>query len=83
MTGICPEWLTRHLRGVKRPFLRRGVAQSGSALEWGSRGRRFKSSRPDQIKTRGYDKYCNPLFFAFFVIGTQNGTLFDPSNMPL
>ena len=27
----------------------RGVAQSGSALEWGSRGRKFKSSRPDQI----------------------------------
>ena len=27
----------------------RGVAQSGSALDWGSSGRRFKSSRPDQI----------------------------------
>jgi hypothetical protein len=26
---------------------RRGVAQSGSALEWGSSGRRFKSVRPD------------------------------------
>ncbi len=25
----------------------RGVAQTGSALEWGSRGRWFKSSRPD------------------------------------
>jgi hypothetical protein len=25
----------------------RGVAQSGSALEWGSRGRWFESSRPD------------------------------------
>ena len=25
----------------------RGVAQSGSVLEWGSRGRRFKSVRPD------------------------------------
>jgi hypothetical protein len=24
-----------------------GVAQLGSALEWGSRGRRFKSSHPD------------------------------------
>ena len=29
-------------------FLRRDVAQSGSALEWGSRGRRFKSFHPDQ-----------------------------------
>jgi hypothetical protein len=28
-----------------------GVAQLGSALEWGSRGRRFKSSHPDQKKT--------------------------------
>ncbi len=27
-----------------------GVAQFGSVLEWGSRGRRFKSSHPDQIK---------------------------------
>ena len=25
----------------------RGVAQSGSALEWGSSGPRFKSARPD------------------------------------
>ncbi len=29
----------------------RGVAQPGSALEWGSRGRRFKSSRPDQLQS--------------------------------
>src|SRR3989304_9481221 len=27
----------------------RGVAQSGSAPEWGSGGRWFKSSRPDQV----------------------------------
>ena len=26
----------------------RGVAQSGSALQWGCRGRRFESFRPDQ-----------------------------------
>ena len=30
-------------------FLRRDVAQSGSALEWGSRGRRFKSFHPDHF----------------------------------
>ena len=29
----------------------RGVAQSGSALEWGSSGRRFKSSRPDFLRS--------------------------------
>ena len=29
---------------------RRGVAQPGSAPQWGCGGRRFKSSRPDQFK---------------------------------
>lgn len=29
--------------------LSRGVAQLGSALAWGARGRRFKSFRPDQL----------------------------------
>jgi hypothetical protein len=28
-------------------FAHRGVAQTGSALVWGTSGRRFKSSRPD------------------------------------
>ncbi len=28
----------------------RSVAQSGSALEWGSRGRWFKSSRSDTVE---------------------------------
>lgn len=28
-------------------YLDRSVAQSGSALDWGSRGRRFKSCRSD------------------------------------
>ena len=27
----------------------RGVAQPGSALAWGARGRGFKSRRPDQV----------------------------------
>ncbi len=31
----------------------RGVAQAGSALDWGSRGRRFKSCRPDFGKSLG------------------------------
>jgi hypothetical protein len=30
----------------------RGVAQFGSALAWGARGRRFKSFRPDQLNQR-------------------------------
>jgi hypothetical protein len=31
-------------------MIQRGVAQPGSALVWGTSGRRFKSSRPDQTK---------------------------------
>ena len=44
------------MRALRNPFLlvadhlsSRDVAQPGSALAWGARGRRFKSSRPDQI----------------------------------
>src|SRR5262249_40268954 len=36
-------------RWARTMRLGRGVAQPGSALDWGSRGRWFKSSRPDQI----------------------------------
>ena len=31
---------------------RRGVAQPGSAFVWGTKGRWFKSSRPDQKQGR-------------------------------
>ena len=34
----------------------RDVAQFGSALDWGSRGRRFKSGRPDGFFERLYPK---------------------------
>ncbi len=41
-------------RGSTRPYFFpvRGVAQPGSALAWGARGREFKSRRPDQIKQK-------------------------------
>ena len=32
-----------------------GVAQFGSVLEWGSRGRGFKSSHPDQYRIVNQD----------------------------
>jgi hypothetical protein len=32
---------------MMKPESRRGVAQLGSALVWGTRGRRFESCRPD------------------------------------
>ena len=34
----------------------RDVAQFGSALDWGSRGRRFKSCRPDQNTQTGLEQ---------------------------
>ena len=44
-------------RGVRRALLdfrirSRGMAQSGSALDWGSRGHRFKSCCPDHLNDR-------------------------------
>ncbi len=39
----------------------RGVAQPGSALDWGSSGRRFKSCRPDQLQKKLPDRR---LFFC-------------------
>ena len=38
----------------------RGVAQPGSAPEWGSGGRRFKSSRPDQSPNESFDILPGP-----------------------
>jgi hypothetical protein len=40
--GCASPWVESFEKGQVR-----GVAQSGSALDWGSRGRRFESGRPD------------------------------------
>ena len=37
----------------------RGVAQIGSVLEWGSRGRRFKSGRPDLTHRPDHTAWTN------------------------
>src|SRR5437899_12083534 len=37
----------------KQYSLQRAVAQLGSALEWGSRGRGFKSRRPEKFLSHG------------------------------
>lgn len=34
----------------------RDVAQSGSVLVWGARGRKFKSCHPDRLKMKGLNK---------------------------
>ncbi len=38
------------------------MAQPGSALAWGARGRKFESCRPDQLLTRGEGKDVGPDF---------------------
>ena len=38
--------------GALRHYILRGVAQPGSALEWGSSGPRFESGRPDCQHTK-------------------------------
>ena len=46
----------------------RGVAQSGSALEWGSSGRTFKSSRPDrdsQLSSQSWLLFFRPATLYF------------------
>ena len=41
---------------------RRAVAQLGSALDWGSRGRRFKSGQPDPTNPLGTGGLsCSPV----------------------
>ena len=43
----------------------RGVAQPGSALAWGARGRRFESFRSDHLnKSRTYVKTGSPFFMS-------------------
>ena len=42
-----------------------GVAQFGSALEWGSRGRRFDSCHSDQKETTIFDRKLSFLFVLF------------------
>src|SRR5690606_10620973 len=42
----------------------RGVAQPGSALAWGARGREFESRRPDQHFKGLQLNCCKPLFIS-------------------
>ena len=51
---------------------RLGVAQFGSVLEWGSRGRKFESSHPDQTKSLnlyGLGIFC---FLSYAVVGKKH-----------
>ena len=42
------------------------MAQFGSALDWGSRGRRFKSCQPDQLIRAGQKVKLLACFFRFY-----------------
>src|SRR5437588_5859889 len=61
-------------RSGKQYSLQRAVAQLGSALEWGSRGRGFKSRRPDW--------YCEGCFmFTFFGARRPVAAILVPARM--
>ena len=49
------------------------MAQLGSALDWGSRGRRFKSCRPDHI-VAGRRGFRRLLRSPFWIFGSQTGS---------
>ena len=49
----------------------RAVAQFGSALDWGSRGRRFKSCQPDHVMSRDTVDGC--LGTSFHLLGSFGG----------
>ena len=57
-----PRALT-YLR-ASEAFPHRGVAQPGSAPEWGSGGREFESRRPDWLRDGPVDSYGRAVFFA-------------------
>ena len=49
-------------------YASRDVAQLGSALPWGGRGREFKSHRSDQNDEKKRENYLLSRFFLFFLI---------------
>lgn len=46
----------------------RAVAQLGSALDWGSRGREFKSRQPDRVKHLVRWQICLSKYFCFMIV---------------
>lgn len=54
----------------------RGVAQTGSALAWGARGRRFKSGRPDHChNNKNKDVIMLSWVLLFLVVALVAGLL--------
>jgi hypothetical protein len=46
----------------------RAVAQLGSALDWGSRGREFKSRQPDRVKCLVRRQIYLSKYFCFMIV---------------
>ncbi len=63
------------IRGRIRDNICRGVAQSGSALGSGPRGRRFKSCRPDDAN-KPPQRWCG--FFDFCLLTKDEFWIFSP-----
>ncbi len=82
MSTLCDEGLpTRMLVGIRwfRHTVGRSVAQPGSALASGARGREFESPRSDQCLFNGLAAYgCAVLNFALGVILNFTPILFAP-----
>src|SRR5215217_4098673 len=57
----------------------RGVAQSGSAPEWGSGGRWFESSRPDQFVKSEAAHVATAHVRRFCIISMQRARLEHPN----
>ena len=55
--------------------LSRAVAQLGSALDWGSRGRKFKSCQPDVSKPWNYAEVAGSRAFSFSAVALWLCTL--------
>src|SRR5439155_9048765 len=50
---------------------KRAVAQLGSALEWGSRGRGFKSRRPEFVETEATRRSVLPCSMSMFSVAVR------------
>ncbi len=79
-TNPSVEDMLRRGRGGNLPS--RDVAQPGSALAWGARGREFKSRRPDQSQTSALERnnIADIEFCPSFTLGVTHGDLREIRN---
>ena len=85
---ICRFWRYESLlpfaKNKKIVFLQsiiRDVAQSGSVLRSGRRGRRFKSCHPDRVENQKTPKACKSVDLRVFLFLQSQNTLLKPLSM--